>query len=114
MKFVVSIILIAILSYALCLFLPWWSIAIAAFVVALFVKQRPFPSFLSGFVALFLLWGAMSWIINQANDSILSDRVSLLVLKSESPLMLILLTAFVGAVVAGFAAISGSYLHKKI
>ena len=55
MKFFVSLLLTALLSFAACLYLPWWSIALAAFLVAALVPQKPFRSFLAGFAALFLL-----------------------------------------------------------
>jgi hypothetical protein len=40
MKFIVSLLLTALLSFALCLFLPWWFIAVAAFLVALSIPQK--------------------------------------------------------------------------
>lgn len=61
MKFFVSLLLTALLSFAACLYLPWWSIALAAFLVAALVPQKPFRSFLAGFAALFLLWGGLSF-----------------------------------------------------
>ncbi len=114
MRFIISIILTAGLSYVLCLFLPWWSIALAAFVVSAFIPQRGFASFISGFIALFLLWGFLSWTINAANHEILAHRVSMLVLKNDSTVVLILMTSLIGAIVAGFAAWAGSFAHKKL
>lgn len=112
MKFIVSVLLIAFLSFALSLFLPWWTIAIAAFVVSVFIRQGSLISFVSGFVSLFLLWGIMSWIISTANHDILAHRISLLILKTDNPLLLVLTTALIGAVVAGFAALAGSFAHS--
>lgn len=113
MRFIVSIILTALLSYALCLFLPWWTIAIAAFVVGVFIVQSPWMSFLSGFASMFLLWGGMSWIISMMNHDILAHRISMLVLKTDSPFLLILMAALIGALVAGFAALAGSYVRNR-
>lgn len=112
MKFIISLILTALLSFAVCLFLPWWSIAIAAFVVAVIIPQRPGKSFLTGLVALFVLWGALSYWISNNNEHLLAHKVSLIVLKIDSPYMLMLATAVIGALVAGFAALSGSFLRK--
>lgn len=114
MRFIVSIILIALLSYVLCLFLPWWFIAVAGFVVAIFIKQKGFPSFFSGFIALFLLWGFMAGFISNANHDILAHRVSVLIFKNDNPFLLILLTGITGGIVAGIAALAGSFAHKKI
>ena len=114
MKFIVSVLLIAFLSYVLSLFLPWWVIAIAAFVVSAFIPQKSFISFLSGFIALFLLWGIMSWMISTDNHDLLAHRVSMLIIKQDNPVLLILMTALIGAVVAGFAALAGSFIHRPV
>jgi hypothetical protein len=112
MKFFISFILTILLSFAACLFLPWWSIAIAAFVVAALIPQKPFKAFLTAFVALLLLWGGLSFWISNNNDHILAHKVSQLILKMDNPYLLILATALIGALVAGFAALAGSYLRK--
>lgn len=114
MKFFLSLILIALLSYALGLFLPWWTIAIAAFLVSAFIPQKPLTSFLTGFLSLFLFWGIMSWYISFANHDILANRISLLIFKTESSWLLVLLTALIGALVAGLAALAGSFAHGKV
>jgi MFS family permease len=112
MKFLISLILIALLSFAACLFLPWWSIAVAAFIVAVVIPQHPGKSFLAGFLALFFLWGVLAYWISDRNENILEHKVSMLMLKMDNPFMLILVTALIGALVAGFAALSGSFLRK--
>jgi len=113
MKFIISFILTILLSFALCLFLPWWSIAIAAFIVAALIPQKPGRSFVTGFIALFLLWGGLSFWISNNNDHILAHKVSQLILQMDNPIMLILATALIGALVSGFAALTGSYLRKS-
>ncbi len=113
MKFISSLILTALLSFAACLYLPWWSIAIAAFIVAALIPQKPGKAFLTAFLALFLLWGGLSFWISNNNEHILAHKVSLLILKMDNPYLLILATAVIGALVAGFAALSGSYLRKR-
>ena len=113
MKFFISLILTALLSFAACLFLPWWSIALAAFLVAVMIPQRPGRSFLTGFTALFLLWGILSFWISTKNDHILAHKVSMLMLKMDSPFLLIFATALIAALVGGLAALSGSYLRSS-
>ncbi len=112
MKFFISLILTILLSFAACLFLPWWSVAIAAFVVAALIPQKSFKAFLTGFIALFLLWGGLSFWMSNNNDHILAHKVSQLILKMDNPYLLVLATALIGALVAGFAALAGSYLRK--
>lgn len=114
MKFLVSVLLTALLAFALGLYLPWWSIAIAAFAVAVFIHLKPGYSFLSGLVALFLLWGIMAWAKSAANQHILADKMSVLVLKTENSMALVLVTALIGAVVGGLAALSGSLFRSVL
>ncbi len=113
MKFIVSVFLIALLSVASCLYLPWWSVAVVAFIVAALIPQKPFLSFISGFAALFLLWGGLAWYLSNNNNDLLAHKVSLIILKMDSPIALIIVTALIGSLVAGFAALSGSFVHKK-
>ncbi len=110
MKFIVSTVLTAALSYvAGVLELPWWCIAICAFLIAFLIHQKPAKAFASGFLALFILWGGMVWVIDRNNEHILSTKVGELFKLSGNLLMLI--TAIIGGLVAGFAALTGSLLR---
>jgi hypothetical protein len=77
------------------------------------IPQRPGRSFLTGFTALFLLWGILSFWISTKNDHILAHKVSMLMLKMDSPFLLIFATALIAALVGGLAALSGSYLRSS-
>ena len=112
MKFIVSVLVIALLSLAAGLFLPWWTIAVVAFVVTSLIPQNPLRSFLSGFTALFLLWGALSWFISSNNEHLMASKVAL-ILKMGNPIIMIVATALIGSLVAGFAALAGSFVRRK-
>lgn len=114
MKVLTAIILIMILSFAACLVLPWWSIALCSVITVLFIPLKPLYSFLAGFSSLFLLWLILSWWISSSNNHILAHRVSLLILKTDSPFLLIIFTAFIGGIVAGLAALSASFLRQGV
>lgn len=113
MKFIISSILIIFFSFLGCLFFPWWIIAIVAFIISILIYQEHFVSFICGFISLFLLWGFLSFWISLENAHILAHRVSLLIFKTDSPFLLIFVTAFIGALVAGFGALTGSYVRKE-
>ncbi len=112
MKFISTILLTVLLSVAACLYFPWWSIALVAFVIAAAIPQKPFKAFAAGFIALFFLWGGLVLFISSNNNYLLAHKVSLIILKTDNPAYLILATALIGALVAGFAALSGSLLRK--
>jgi hypothetical protein len=111
MKFIFSILLTALLAFALGLYLPWWSLALAAFLVAALITLKPGWAFLAGFLSVFLLWALMAWIMSSGNDHILAHRVSQVIIKQDSPGTLVLVTGLVGGLVGGFAALSGRYLR---
>lgn len=111
MRFLLATLLTATLSFIAGLYTPWWSIAIISFLVALLVKQRIWLAFLSGFAGIFLCWGILSCWIDVKNNSVLSHKIALLFPLGGSSFLLILVTAFVGALVGGFAAMSGSSLR---
>jgi hypothetical protein len=113
MKFIIAILLTALLSFAIGFYMSWWSIALAAFLVAALIRQNPGRAWLSGFLGIFLLWAGLAWWIDIKNQSILSQKVAILFPLDGSVLMLILITAFIGALVACFAALTGSYIRKK-
>jgi C4-dicarboxylate transporter len=113
MKFIVSAILIILFSFLACLYFPWWSVGIVAFLVSIIIKQGHLASFIGGFISLFLLWGFLSYWISLQNNNILAHRVSLLFFKIDSPFLLIFVTALIGAMVAGFAALTGSFVRKE-
>ncbi|MFM7840042.1 MAG: hypothetical protein ACKO6K_10770, partial [Chitinophagaceae bacterium] len=81
---------------------------------ALLIPQKPFVAFLAGFVALFLLWGALAFWIDQQNQSILSHKVAQLFPLQGSSLILILITALVGALVAGLGALTASFVRPAV
>ncbi len=112
MKFISTILLTVLLSVAACLYFPWWSIALVAFVIAAAIPQKPFKAFAAGFIALFFLWGGLALFISSNNNYLLAHKVSLIILKTDNPAYLILAAALIGALVAGFAALSGSLLRK--
>ncbi len=114
MKFIIAILLTALLSFAIGLFtsLPWWSFAICAFIVAIAIHQKAWKAFLSGFIALALLWGSMAAYYDFNNEHILSTKIAS-VLSLGNATLLLVVTALVGGLVAGFAALTGSYLRKR-
>ena len=114
MKFIVTLLLTALLAFAAGLYLPWWSVGAAAFLVALLIHQKPGKAFVGGFVSIFLLWGVSALIIDIQNHQLLSGRIAEIFPLEGSSTALILITAFIGGLVAGLAALSGSLAREPI
>jgi asparagine N-glycosylation enzyme membrane subunit Stt3 len=113
MRFLIQLILITVLAFVFELFLPWWSIAIAAFLGSIVVNTR--ANFLAGFLGIALLWFFHALIISSSAAAPLADRVAKLFSLNSTLLMVV--TALIGGLVGGFAAMAGGALrmnHKKI
>ncbi|MEI9912195.1 MAG: hypothetical protein WDO71_22625 [Bacteroidota bacterium] len=109
----VALLLTALLAFVAGLWLGWWSIAIAAFLIAVLIHQKAGKAFLSGFTGGFLLWGLLALLRDIPNESLLSKKIAAILPLGGNAMLLILVTAFVGALVAGFGAMSGSYLRSS-
>jgi len=112
MKLLVAILLTGLLAFIAGIYLDWWSLAIAAFLVALLIHQKAGKAFLSGFLGVFILWAGLAWWIDIKNDAVLSKKIAALLPLGGSSIALILVTAFIGALVAGMGAMTGSFLRS--
>ena len=110
MKFIVSAISSALLSYAFGLFLPWWSIMIVGLLVGFFIPQKRIFSFLSVFLGVALFWSLFALFISSSNEHILAKRVALLVIKKDDPYLLVLITGIIGGISSGISAVTGRSL----
>jgi hypothetical protein len=112
-KLLVAIILTALLSFVGGLYFPWWSIAIAAFVSVLLIPLSSGRAFLAGFLGVFLLWFLLALWIDVKNQHILSRKIAQIFSLGGSSFAIILVTAFVGALVGGLASVSASFLRNR-
>jgi hypothetical protein len=112
MKFFVSLLLTSLAAFACGLYLPWWSVALAPFVVAVCIYQRPYVAFLSGFAGIFLLWLILSLTITSSNHYILAPKVSIIIGLGGSVFMLVIITCIVGSIAGGLGALTGSLLRR--
>ncbi|MEX1203242.1 MAG: hypothetical protein WEA59_08365 [Ferruginibacter sp.] len=113
MKFLSSFILMAVLSFAAGLYLPWWVVAITCFAVVALIPQRPWAAFFCGFLSVGILWTVLSFLKSSANHHMLARKVSMLIIQIEQPYLLILVSALIGALVAAFGALTASFLKEK-
>lgn len=128
MRFLLRFILILATAYGLQLFLPFWAVALAAFVVGLALSQRrkkrgygkvppPAYAFWAGFLAVGLLWGIKAFMLDRGNESLLSPQIAELILGKPTgggPLIMIGITALLGALLGGFGAMTGNLLGEAI
>ncbi|MFN8308592.1 MAG: hypothetical protein U0T73_01395 [Chitinophagales bacterium] len=109
MKFIIAVISTAVLAAMLQSFFPWYVIVIAAFAASFFVPQRPAMAFFSGFLGVALLWCSYALIIDHNNNHILTPKIAEL-LHLPGTGLLFLITAVLGGLVSGLAALSASFI----
>lgn len=111
MRLLISILLIAILSFITEYFFSWWTLAIGCFFVTLFSSLSYGKSFLSGFLGIILLWLVVAFIKDFSNDHILSSRMAK-VFHLNSSVLYIIVASLIGGIVGGFAAWSGALVRR--
>ena len=68
--------IILILSFISSYFLPWWIVALIAFLAALFIGKTSGQSFWSGFGGVFIVWVILALIKSIPNDNMLASGLS--------------------------------------
>jgi hypothetical protein len=114
LKYILSIVVTGLVAFVIGLYMPWWGIAIAAFLVSAAIPQKPAFSFLSGFLGVFLLWEVLAWWIDNKNNGILSQKIASVLPLGGSSVLLIVITSVIGGIVAGFGALAGTYMRRLI
>jgi hypothetical protein len=105
--------IILTLSFASGHFLPWWAAAIISFVAAFYLGKSTAQSFWSGFTALFIAWTALALLKSIPNNNSLATRVAKL-FHLPNWVFLLAITALIGGVVGGMAALSGILTKKAL
>jgi hypothetical protein len=108
-KFIIQVIVIALLAYMLELFFPWWSVAIAAALGGLFLRSD--ANFWAGFCGIGVLWFSAALVLDISSSGQLADKVAAIMHINET--LLIIVTTLTGAVVGGMASFTGSLVTRK-
>jgi len=109
-KFVIQTVAILLVAYILELYLPWYYIAVAAFVMGYLLKSK--FNFLAGFLAIAILWFVKAWITESSSTTDFTQRIAAIFTLPKKE-WLFLVTAVVGGLVGGFGALTGSLLKRK-
>jgi hypothetical protein len=114
MKFILSIILVGLVTYAIGIYgnLPWWSFVVTNIIIAIALPIKPLQSFIAGALGVGALWAGLAFGIDLANNHILSTKVAQILPLGGSYIALIAVTAIVGALLGGLASLTGSFVRK--
>jgi len=114
MKFIFSIVLVGLVTYAIGIYgnLPWWSFVVTNLIIAIALPIKPLQSFIAGALGVGALWAGLALGIDLANNHILSTKVAQILPLGGSYIALIAVTAVVGALLGGLASLTGSFVRK--
>lgn len=104
--------LILILAGLAQLLLPWWVVVPVAFGLALWWGRTGGRAFLAGFGGVGLGWLVLAVWLLWHNEGRLAHRVAQLLPLGGHSWLLVLLTALVGGLVGGLAALAGCWLRQ--
>ncbi|MFM7646339.1 MAG: hypothetical protein ACKO41_06460 [Sphingomonadales bacterium] len=116
MKFIVAL----LITFLTCLGLgtvavvPWWGFVVTAALVGAIVQQAAAKTFAAGFLGMFLAWGGLAWWIDWQNKSLLSQKIALVLPLGGSAAALLFITALIGGLLSGVAALSGHYARATV
>ena len=93
--------------------LPWWSLALIAAIAAFLFPLSGGKSFSAGFAAGYLLWLTVSILHNSGNGGMLSAKIGQLFMGATG-FHLLMATAVMGGLLAGFGALTGTYARQML
>lgn len=112
MRFLLSLVSTIALAWILGLWLPYWSLSLAAMAIGFLLQPGAWKALLAGVLAGALLWGGMAYAADVSNGHILATRVGAVLGTSASGMLLI--TTALGALLAGLGVLLGDRLRSAV
>ncbi|MCS7084840.1 MAG: hypothetical protein RMM53_02535 [Bacteroidia bacterium] len=94
-------------------YLPWWGFMILPFVFSALMARSWRRALISGAAAVGLLWLTTAAYLNSVNEGILARRVAPL-FSLPGPWALIAISALIGALTGGLAALAGFWFKSLV
>tara|TARA_B110000967_G_scaffold210084_1_gene270402 strand:+ start:2961 stop:3320 length:360 start_codon:yes stop_codon:yes gene_type:complete len=104
---ILNLVAIVILAVLLEQFLPWWSLMLASFAVSFLSDLKGSASFWMPFLAGALLWLVHSFVLANANDFVLTNKMAVLFPLQGSAALVLLVSSCIGGLAAGLSGVFG-------
>lgn len=111
MRFLLTILLIALAAGIAEWFGPWWLAAVVAGIGGYLSGLRTGKAFLAGACGIMLLWFVFALWRDIPNGHLLSQKMAVLFFKQPLSALYIAVTVLVGALVGGMSAWAGAHLR---
>lgn len=113
MRTIITTLSIAIAGFVVQLFLPWWSLAVVAFLIGIASDLGRFKIFLSALVGSALVWGGYALYIHTSTEAILTNKMAG-IFGLQQAWLLVLISALVAGLAGGFAGLTGKNIRSLI
>ncbi len=113
-KNIINFIATIIIAYVLSLFMGWYSVMIASIITAFLIPLKRVTVFLVPFLAIFILWIVLSYLMGSSNDFILAEKIAVLMDLEGNTTLLLIITGLVGGIAAGVAGVFGKQLSSLV
>ena len=94
--------------------LPWWSLAVVAFLVGFGLARSAGAAYWAGFGGAALSWLLPAAWLSYRNEGLLAGRVATLLPLGGSAAALVVVTAIVAGLVGGLAALAGRWGRQSL
>jgi hypothetical protein len=111
---ILNFIVTLLLALTFSVFLPWWSVMLAAFISAILFSLNGLKVFFIPFIAVFLFWTGYAFVLSNDNNFTLAKKIAILLPLDGNPYLLILVTGIVGGLAAGMAGIFGKQCRELV
>jgi hypothetical protein len=105
---------LALLSWFLTLFMPWWTIAISGVLVGAWMITSWKKALVVGFLASALAWGMQAALVSWQNGGILAGRLSVTFFGFEAGWLMLLSTGVVAGVLGSVATLAGQQFKRAV
>ncbi len=114
MKFIIVTLAIAAVAFGVQLVLPWWSLALVAFLIGFVSNLSGWAALAAGFLGSGSVWALYAFLLNSGNNSLLSHKMAALFGVPSSALLMVPISALIAALLGGFAAAGGRNLKQLV
>ena len=114
MENLIKVLITITIAFILSLFLPWWSIMVAGFIMGAIVGLKKADAFFIPFVAVAMLWIIQALVLAFPNDFTMTKKIAVLLPLEGNTFLLFLITGLVGGIAAGIAGVFGNQFKQLI
>jgi hypothetical protein len=112
--FLIKLAIISILSFVLTFYLPWYTPFIVCFITGFILSNKPGNNFLAGLLGIAIFWLSYTLFLDINNNHLLSSKIAQLFSEKLSTeitsAVLVMVTAFLGALLGGLSAMAGAMI----